>query len=118
MTEKNWLAGESAWRKRLPHENVNPCSPMWGRRFRLPNGASSSLWVGQLAHGRSLPVAARNDAAFFESVTEPRPAGSVTQPGDAKPNPAPARNRPVDPANLQSRSKCARAHPLRPPAQI
>src|ERR1035438_7936303 len=34
MTEKNWLAGESA----LPHENVNPCSPMWGRRFRLPNG--------------------------------------------------------------------------------
>src|ERR1022692_1663308 len=59
MTEKNWLAGESAWRKRLPHENVNPCSPMWGRRFRLPNGASSSRWVGQQAHGHSLPVAAR-----------------------------------------------------------
>jgi len=29
----DWLAGESA----CPTENVNPCTPMWGRRFRLPH---------------------------------------------------------------------------------
>ena len=32
-------------RKRLPHQDVNHCTSMWGRRFRLPTGNLSDFFT-------------------------------------------------------------------------
>ena len=62
-------------RKRLPHENVNPCSPMWGGRFRLPTLTIQRLHDHWWA-SRPMVTPFKKLAAVEAASANPIPAGS------------------------------------------